>query len=141
LEALRHEDSCQTLDELAESLGVNHTTVSKRLKVLGMIQKQGHCVPYEADLKPRGVSSYVNNCFNGRKGKVLHRIVTGDEKWIHYYNTKHRTSWRKSGHTSTLLAKPIIHDSKLLLCIWWDQLGVVYYELLKPNESIMGDRY
>jgi len=24
----------------------------------------------------------------------------------------------------------------VMLCIWWDQLGVVYYELLKPNETI-----
>ncbi|GBO17248.1 hypothetical protein AVEN_198073-1 [Araneus ventricosus] len=38
LEALLHEDSCQTLAELAESLGVDHTTVSKRLKEVGMIQ-------------------------------------------------------------------------------------------------------
>ena len=22
--------------------------------------------------------------------------------------------------------------------IWWDQLGVMYYELLKPNETITG---
>jgi len=28
-----------------------------------------------------------------------------------------------------------------MLCIWWDQLGVVYYELLKPIETITGDRY
>jgi len=39
LEALLHEHSCQTLVELAESLGVDHTTISKRLKILGMIQK------------------------------------------------------------------------------------------------------
>ena len=26
-------------------------------------------------------------------------------------------------------------------CIWRDQQGVIYYELLKPNEAIMGDRY
>ncbi|GFV43946.1 uncharacterized protein TNCV_492711 [Trichonephila clavipes] len=25
--------------------------------------------------------------------------------------------------------------------IWWDKLGVVYYELLKPTEAITGDRY
>ena len=31
--------------------------------------------------------------------------------------------------------------SKVMLCIWWDQLGVVYYELLKPTETITGDRY
>lgn len=28
-----------------------------------------------------------------------------------------------------------------MLCIWWDQLGVVYYELLEPNETITGARY
>jgi len=33
------------LAELAESLGVDHITVSKRLKVLGMISKQGHWKP------------------------------------------------------------------------------------------------
>ena len=37
LEALLDEDSCQTLAELAESLRVDYTTVSKRLKALGMI--------------------------------------------------------------------------------------------------------
>ena len=35
----------------------------------------------------------------------------------------------------------IIHGAKVMLCIWWDQLGVVYYELLKPIETIRGDRY
>jgi len=28
-----------------------------------------------------------------------------------------------------------------MLCIWWNQLGVVYYELLKPNETITGALY
>ncbi|GBP90765.1 Mariner Mos1 transposase [Eumeta japonica] len=30
---------------------------------------------------------------------------------------------------------------KLILCIWWDQLGVVYYELLNPSETITGTLY
>ena len=28
-----------------------------------------------------------------------------------------------------------------MLYIWWDQLGVVYYELLKPNKTITGILY
>ena len=28
-----------------------------------------------------------------------------------------------------------------MLCIWWDQLGVVYYELLQPNETITVKRF
>jgi len=66
--------------------------------------------------------------------------VTGDEKWVHYDNLKRRKSWGVSGHASTLMAKPNIHGSKVMLCIWWDQLGVVYYELLKPTETITGNR-
>ncbi|UYV61468.1 hypothetical protein LAZ67_1004952 [Cordylochernes scorpioides] len=75
------------------------------------------------------------------EGFFLHRIVTGDEKWIHYDNPKHRKSWVKPGHASTSTAKPNIHGKKLMLCIWWDQLGVIYYELLQPNETITGERY
>ena len=46
-----------------------------------------------------------------------------------------------SGHASTSTAKPNIHGSEVMLCYWWDQLGVVYYELLKLTETIIGDRY
>ncbi|GBP68254.1 Mariner Mos1 transposase [Eumeta japonica] len=53
LKVLLDQDRCQTLTELGKTLQVHESTVSKRLKVLGMIQKQGHWVPYE--LKPRDV--------------------------------------------------------------------------------------
>jgi len=74
-----------------------------------------------------------------KRKDFLHHIVTGDEKWIHYDNPKKRKSHNITlGHASTSTAKPNIHGKKLMLCIWWDQLGVVYYELLKPNETITG---
>ena len=50
---LLHEDSYQVQAVLAESLGVDHTAVSKRLKALGMIKKKGRWVPYE--LKPKDI--------------------------------------------------------------------------------------
>jgi len=30
---------------------------------------------------------------------------------------------------------------KALLCIWWDQKGILYYELLQPGETVMAERY
>ena len=44
-------------------------------------------------------------------------------------------------HASSLTARSNIHGTKVMLCILWDQLGVVYYELLKPIETITGNRY
>ena len=68
-------------------------------------------------------------------------IVTDDEKWIHYDNPKRKKSWGPPGHALTSTAKKNIHGKKLLVCIWWDQLGVMYYELLKLNETIPGAVY
>ncbi|GFT60058.1 mariner Mos1 transposase [Trichonephila clavipes] len=102
LEALLDQDSCQTQQELAGLLGVTQQEISKRLKVMGMIQKQGNCVPYE--LKPTDVKRRLFACeqllaMQRRKG-FLHRIVTGDEKWVRYDNPKSRKSWGYSGHAS-----------------------------------------
>ena len=47
IEALLSNDSCQMQEEVAESLGVTQQAILKRPQAMGMIQKQGNCVPYE----------------------------------------------------------------------------------------------
>ena len=47
----------------------------------------------------------------------------------------------KPGQPAKSTANPNIHGAKVMLCIWWDQKGVLYYELLKPGETINGERY
>ena len=70
--------SCQTQEELAESLGVAQQGISKCVEAMGIIQKKGNWVPYQ--LKPRDVvwrffdSEQLLQRQN-RKG-FLHRIVT-----------------------------------------------------------------
>ena len=92
LEALLDEDPCQTQEELASALAV----IRQGVHTLGMIQKQGTWVPY--DLKPSDVERRFFVCEKllqrqRRKG-FLHRIVTGDEKWIHYSNPNTRSASR-----------------------------------------------
>ncbi|GBP07964.1 Mariner Mos1 transposase [Eumeta japonica] len=143
LEALLDQDLCQTQQELAGSLGITQQAISKCLKVMGIIQKQGHWVLYE--LKPKDVKRRLFACeqllARQRWKGFLHRIVTGDKKWIHYDNPKRRKSWGYTGHASTSTAKPNIHSSKVMVSIWWDQLDIVYYESLKSTETFTGDCY
>ncbi|UYV66991.1 hypothetical protein LAZ67_4003585 [Cordylochernes scorpioides] len=72
------------------------------------------------------------------KMEVLHRIVTGDKKWVHYDYPKRRATYGYPGRASSSTAKPSIHGGNIMLCIWWDRLGVAYYELLQLNEKITG---
>ena len=34
-----------------------------------------------------------------------------------------------------------LHPKKVMLCIWWDQKGVLYYELLTENQTINSNKY
>ena len=82
LEELLDQDSCQTQEELAETLEVTQQAISLRLKDIGMIQKEGIWVPYE--LKPRDVERRFFTCEQllqrQKRKSFLHCIVTGDEK-------------------------------------------------------------
>ncbi|GFX17936.1 mariner transposase [Trichonephila clavipes] len=60
----------------------------------------------------------------------LKRMVTGDEKWDKYNNTVRKQSWSKRGEAAQTLAKPGLTSRKVLLCIWWERKGIIYYELL-----------
>ncbi|UYV73889.1 hypothetical protein LAZ67_11001294 [Cordylochernes scorpioides] len=140
LEALLDEDSSQTQEELAETLGVTQQAISNRLKVMGMVQKQGNWVPYE--LKPGNIEHRISTCElllkrQNRKGFFASNRNEGRK----VDSLRQPKAQRIPGHASTSTAKPNFHGKKLMLCIWWDQLGVIYYELLQPNETITGERY
>ena len=76
-----------------------------------------------------------------KRQSFLYRIVNDDEKWIHFDNPKRKKSWLDHSQPSTSQPVRNIHGKKALLCIWWDQKGAVYYEVLKPGETVTGDRY
>ena len=140
---LLDEDACQTLDDLSKELDVDRSTVGERLHKLGMVQKASNWVPHQ--LKERDIERRLMTCEmllerQKRKG-FLHRIVTGDGKWIFYDNPKRRKSWGLPGVPGPSTPKKNIHASKVMLCIWWDQSGAIYHELLKPSKTITGDRY
>jgi histone-lysine N-methyltransferase SETMAR len=143
LQSLLDEDDAQSQEQLAEELNVDQATISRRLQALGKIRKEGKWVPHE--LKERDIERRLVTCemlLNRFERKsFLHRIVTGDEKWIYFDNPVRTTHYVDPGAPVKSTPKRNIHGNKVLLSIWWDQIGVVYYELLKPKETIDGPLY
>ena len=88
----------------------------------------------------KGEKALGKFCLIVSKETFLHRIVTGDEKWIYFDNPKRQKSCLDHGQPSPSQPVRNIHGKTALLCIWWDQKGTVYYELLKPGETFTGDR-
>ena len=58
LETLLAEDSCPTQEELAKLLAVTQQAISKRLRAMGIIQKEGNCILYESKPKDVAPSDY-----------------------------------------------------------------------------------
>ncbi|UYV84348.1 hypothetical protein LAZ67_X001914 [Cordylochernes scorpioides] len=61
---------------------------------------------------------------------LLQRVITG-----------HEASWGLPGQFSKQTPRPNRFGKKAMLCIWWDQTGVVYFELLKPGKMVNTSRY
>jgi histone-lysine N-methyltransferase SETMAR len=56
-------------------------------------------------------------------------------------NVHRKCSWVEYGQPSLPMAKARSHPKKVMLCVWWDLKGILYYELLKPDEITMANRY
>ncbi|GFW10857.1 mariner Mos1 transposase [Trichonephila clavipes] len=53
----------------------------------------------------------------------------------------HNRSYADPGQPSKSTTRPNHIGRKAMLCIFWDQEGPIYYELLKPGETVNTDCY
>ncbi|CAD5212513.1 unnamed protein product [Bursaphelenchus okinawaensis] len=100
-----------TIRELEELLNCGKSTIGDHLKAMGMVKKLDKWVPHNlTDLqkaKRRCASEkLLQRCKNE---EFLDRIVTIDEKWISFNNTRRSTSWCKRGEAPKHVPKPELH--------------------------------
>ena len=142
MEALLDEDRYQTIKQLSDTLNVTEMAVSKLLHNLVLVWKAGNWLSHE--LSERQLEKRKTICellFERCERKsFLHRIVTGDEKWVYYENLKRQKAWVLPGEPGPSTLKRNIHAQKVMLCIRWDQetITAVRYkqQLTKLNQAL-----
>jgi histone-lysine N-methyltransferase SETMAR len=143
LEVLLEEDPRLSSVELAKQLSVSHTTVLRQLHELGKVYKVGKWVPHS--LTERNLNQRLTTCISHlaryKKKDFLWKIVTGDEKWIYYTNSHNKKQWSSPGQTTLATPRTNRLEKKVMLCVWWDMKGILYYELLEPGQTVNAQHY
>ena len=67
--------------------------------------------------------------------------MTGDEKWTLYNKVEWKRSWGKWNEPPPTTPKAGLQPKKVMLCIWWDWKGVLYYDLLPENQAINSNKH
>ena len=120
LQALLDEDDTQSQKMLVEQVGVSQAPISMQLHAMGKIQKkkENGC---RMKLNDRQMERCQNTCqillARQKRKSFLHRIVTGDEKWIYFQNPKRKKSWIDSAQPSTSSSRPNRFGRKTILCV------------------------
>jgi len=82
------------------------------------------------ELNDRQLERRQNTCqillARQKRKSFLHGIVIGDEKWIYFQNPKGKKSWVDPAQPSISSSRLNRFGRKTMLCVWWDQEGVIY---------------
>lgn len=133
----------QSVRELAAQLAMSSTSVYRHLKLIGKVPKLGKWVPHQLSERDRQrrVEAALSLLSISRRKDWLATILTSDEKWVVYDNISRKLQWVDIDEQPQPVAKPNMHPRKVMLSVWWDSEGVVYYELLPTNTTITAEVY
>jgi histone-lysine N-methyltransferase SETMAR len=143
LKALIEDNPRLTTRDLSAMLGCNQSTIDRHLHQMGKVNKLGTWVPHQ--LSPDNMQQRITICnfllSKRDRYRFLQQIVTGDEKWVLYVNHTRKRQWLNPEDMPEPEPKNDLHPKKVMLSIWWDFQGVIYYELLPPNTTVDSKLY
>jgi len=136
-----HPDS--STRELVTMLKRDHKTVDRHLHSMGFRRVLSRWTTHALNEHLRSVR--VSHCrsllLQAKHVDFLEQIVTGDETWIQFDNSTRSAFWLPYGVDPPTQSKPGLHMKKLMLPVFWDSEGIIFWELLKPNQTINANMY
>ncbi|KAF7493633.1 Histone-lysine N-methyltransferase SETMAR [Sarcoptes scabiei] len=138
-------DRHASLSLIAKSLKIDQSTVQGCLQKFGLKKRYDVWLPEE--LTQKNLLDRINVCDwllkRCQYDLFLQRMVTGDVKFITYENVNRKRSLSKRENPNQSLGNSSSSDDfqKVLLCVWWDYMGIIHYELLPPDQKLTADLF
>ena len=117
--------------KIADIIKISKSSTENHLHQLGYVPQFDIWVPHK--LSEKNFVGCISACDSLLKRNEnvpsFKKIVTGDEKWILYNNMEQKRPWGKRNEPPPTTPKASLCSKKVVLCIWWDWKGVLYYKL------------
>lgn len=128
---------------MATKLGCSHDTVHRHLVKLDLIQKLGKWLPHRLTDDQKWQRMTICSSLLSRKSdkEWIKQIVTGDEKWVLYVNHTSKRQWLPREATPEPDIRLGPHPKKVMLSVFWDFKGIIWYELLPSGTTINANIY
>ena len=134
---------CYTAWEVANILRISKSSTEDHLHQLGHGNCFGVWSPHK--LSEETLLDCISACDcllkHNENIPFLKQTVTDDEKWTLYNNVEWKRSWGKWNEPPQTIPKASLQPKKVMLYIWWDWKGVLYYELLLENQTVNSNKY
>lgn len=142
LRSLIEDDPSVSTRYLARVLGCSHSSIHRQLISLGKVCKAGRWIPHTLTDENRNARvGECNSLLRSRRDDWLDDIITSDEKWVDYENVTLPHEWLDPSQKPSRVPKPELHPKKVMVTVFWDSLGILYYELLPANTTITAEYY
>jgi len=82
--------------------------------------------------------------FKRNPKEFLHRLVTVDETWIHWYTPETKEQSKQStspGEPAPKKANTVPSAGKVMATVFWDSQGVIYIDNLENGKTVTGLYY
>ena len=138
IKTLTENNQCYTVQERANILKISKSRTENHWHHLSYVNRFDVWVPRK--LSEKNLLDSISACDSLLKHNenvpFLKQIVTRHKKWILHDDLEQKRSWSKQNEPPPTTPKAGLHPKKVILHIWWDWKGALYYELLPENQLI-----
>ena len=142
---LVYSDRRTQVEEIAQSLGISHSSLSTFLHDrLGMHKLTAHWVPKSLSDEQMATRASVCSALLKRfrsEDDFLLRLVTVDETWVHYYEPENRAQscqWVGPGSPRPKKFKTQPSAGKVMATVFWDAKGFIMLDFIPKRSTITG---